>query len=303
MRKHNESFTKRIQTITREGEAGQSLVIISLSMLILIGMLGLAVDIGYGFALYRQMQTAADMAALAGTRELALGHGEVAALSRMEEMLRNNGADPELSEYEIVGSGEQTQVVARTQFVPIFTPLFGVDNIPIGRNADAVFGQLSQVGDIMPFGVREDLWQLGAEVNIWSGETGEGNYGWVRWTGQSQGLTILRMNIDDPSNSDTLTVGDYVMAKTGVSFSSVRPSLQAKIGQTVTVFFYDPDQVVGTGINQRYRVTGFGRFTISGIESRGVNSEIRGHFVETVQMNGIIIPGRNIGMLGTGLTK
>lgn len=221
----------------------------------------------------------------------------------MEDVLRSNGADPDLSVYEVVGSGEQVQVVARTQFTPIFTPLLGLDSIPIGRNADAVFGQLSQVGDLMPFGVREDLWQLGSEVNIWSGETGPGNYGWVRWAGQSQGMTILRMNIDDPSNSDTLTVGDYVMAKTGVSFSSVRPSLQSKVGQTVTVFFYDPEQVVGTGINQRYRVTGFGRFTISGIESQGVNSAIRGYFVESVQMNGVIIPGRNIGMLGTGLTR
>src|SRR5579859_1036657 len=54
----------------RRGEQGQTLVMVALLMTILIGMLGLAVDVGYGYSERRQIQNAADAAALNGAREM-----------------------------------------------------------------------------------------------------------------------------------------------------------------------------------------------------------------------------------------
>ena len=283
-------------------ESGQSMVMAALFMLAFIGMLGLVVDMGEAYARYRQMQTASDTAALAGTRELALGNGEVAAVQRIQQILSANGADLALSEYKV--TGDKAEVIARTNTVPAFTPLFGLNEITIGANADAQFGQQGQSGDLLPFAVDQDLWILDHEVNIWIGETGPGgNYGWVHWAGQSQSASVLRANIDDTSNSGILTIGDQVAGKTGVSISAVRGSLANKVGQTIDVFFYDPDEVAGNGANLRYTVSGFGKFRVTGVRVRGVNSAISGYFEQSVILGGQIIPGTTLGSAATGLVN
>lgn len=287
---------------TMKEETGQSLVLISVLMTAFIAMLGLVIDIGYGYAKYREMQTAADMAALAGARALAAGESETAAIALMQELLAANGADVSASQIQIV-NGDQPSVVARTTLTPFFTPLFGLDQIPLAAPSEAIYGQANAVANVLPFAVSEDLWTLDEEVNIWIGSTGPGNYGWVRWPGQSLSTTVLRWNIDQLSNSGVLRIGQQVAGKPGVSFGAVRTSLEAKIGQTVNVFFYDPDEVTGAGANLRYTITGFGRFQITSIQSRGARSQIRGYFVEEIILGGEIRPGRTFGTLATGLTQ
>src|SRR5688500_11414530 len=49
---------------------GPMMMILALAFLPLLGMLGLAIDLGFKFAVERQVQTAADAAALAGSRAL-----------------------------------------------------------------------------------------------------------------------------------------------------------------------------------------------------------------------------------------
>jgi hypothetical protein len=83
----------------------------------------------------------------------------------------------------------------------------------------------------------------------------------------------------------------------------VRTSLEAKVGQTINVFFYNPDEVTGEGANLRYTITGFGRFLVTDIESRGVNSAIRGFFVQSVLLGEEMTPGSTRGIMVTGLTQ
>jgi Flp pilus assembly protein TadG len=54
----------------RRGERGQTLVMVALMATILIGVLGLAVDVGYAYSERRQIQNAADASALNGAREM-----------------------------------------------------------------------------------------------------------------------------------------------------------------------------------------------------------------------------------------
>src|ERR1051326_3783325 len=62
-----EKFTRRAR---RRGERGQTLVIVALLTTILIGILGLSVDVGYAYSERRQIQNAADASALNGAREM-----------------------------------------------------------------------------------------------------------------------------------------------------------------------------------------------------------------------------------------
>ena len=49
---------------------GQTIVLVVVAMVVFIGMLGMAIDVGYAFYVSRTMQSAADAAALAGAGQL-----------------------------------------------------------------------------------------------------------------------------------------------------------------------------------------------------------------------------------------
>src|SRR5204863_5931465 len=50
-------------------QCGQALIMVTLSMILICGMLGLVVDLGWGFFVKRSAQSAADAAALAAARK------------------------------------------------------------------------------------------------------------------------------------------------------------------------------------------------------------------------------------------
>jgi len=56
----------RLRGAARRGESGQTLIMVAVMLPVLVGFVGLAIDVGYAFDYRKQMQTAADSAALAG---------------------------------------------------------------------------------------------------------------------------------------------------------------------------------------------------------------------------------------------
>lgn len=59
--------------IVRKREAGQIIPLVALGLVVVVGILGFAVDVGYARYMRRTMQTAADAAAIAGAEEVAYG--------------------------------------------------------------------------------------------------------------------------------------------------------------------------------------------------------------------------------------
>src|SRR5450755_1270183 len=57
----------------RTRQRGQSLVVVVLGLVVLLGILGLAIDMGYLRYMKRKMQTAADAAAIAAAGEIDFG--------------------------------------------------------------------------------------------------------------------------------------------------------------------------------------------------------------------------------------
>src|SRR5438270_11341097 len=71
---HAKKWLGILRSIGERGkrESGQTLVIIALSMTAMLGIAGLVIDGGTAFVYRRAMQNAADAAAIAGTRVLAI---------------------------------------------------------------------------------------------------------------------------------------------------------------------------------------------------------------------------------------
>ncbi|MFQ5856342.1 MAG: TadE/TadG family type IV pilus assembly protein, partial [Anaerolineae bacterium] len=104
-------FSGQLAHKLRHDESGQNLVIAALSMVLVVTlMLVMVGDSGWLLSQRRRMQNAADAAALAGARELALGNTDDAVLSRIVEYaVTFNGADAVDARYypggEEVGEG------------------------------------------------------------------------------------------------------------------------------------------------------------------------------------------------------
>lgn len=296
---------KRFLPRLQAEENGQSLVIFSLFLTILIGILGLVLDMGYGVARQRQMQLAADTAAMSGAYDLAQGRSASVAVTRMGQVLVANGADSALSTFT-VSSGNVTDVRARSTVNTLFSSIFGIDAFPVSARARAAAGQVNAAINLMPFVVQENQWVPGQSVQLWAGGSGgAGNSGWVAWRGYSK--SDLATLISDPTRSGNIVIGDRIPAVTGVSFNPLVGALAGIVNQVVIVILYDPRQTTGTGSNLTYRVRGFAHFLVTGYVSAGSDSRIIGRFVlqsdSNVTFGGTINPGVNIGVQGVAMLE
>ena len=70
---------------------GQILVIFALSLVVLIGMTGLALDGGSAFSQRRDQQTAADLAALAGANDYLINNNQAQAIAQARAVAASNG--------------------------------------------------------------------------------------------------------------------------------------------------------------------------------------------------------------------
>ncbi len=74
----------------RPTDSGQILVVFAMSMLVIIGMVGLAIDGGATYAQRRDQQTAADLSALAGANDYLMTNSSTTAIGRARTVASSN---------------------------------------------------------------------------------------------------------------------------------------------------------------------------------------------------------------------
>jgi Flp pilus assembly protein TadG len=146
-------------------EAGQALVLVALSMIVLIGFVGLAIDVGSAYFTQRELQKAADAAALAGAQELP-NSATATAVAR-----QYGAADGDKNEATLVkdatmavstrcvtslgcvpSRGVTTNVIAVTetaQVPTLFAKLLGFDSFTVHAKATACSPCSAKPLDIM----------------------------------------------------------------------------------------------------------------------------------------------------------
>ena len=128
-------------------EKGQSLVIVAILLVVLIGMLALTLDGGYAYLQRRAAQTAADAGALAGAIELCeTGDANLAVDRSLEYAIDRNGAE---EAYASIADGEVT-VEAYITFSTFFGRIFSRPEITAAAIAAATCEPAGAAASVLP---------------------------------------------------------------------------------------------------------------------------------------------------------
>ena len=128
-----------------QGE-GQTLVIVALALFALIALVALAIDGGNLMAERRQMQNAADAAALAGARAICARDAD--PVEQAQLYARQNGAQLDLTEITI--DGLTADVTTGTNVQTYFAGIIGFHTVVVRAEAAAVCGTASRACNFLP---------------------------------------------------------------------------------------------------------------------------------------------------------
>lgn len=157
-------------------ETGAVAVTFAIVFLVIVGVAALAVDVGFWYTARRQLQSAADAAALAGCRELSEGSGATAIEDAVDELANDNFTTPldaeptsRVSETEV--GDDYVKVTCETD-APVFLAhwLLNSGTTLIRAQSVAKVGYLGGARAPVPFGLT--ILQIGSL----SGRLGDGEY-------------------------------------------------------------------------------------------------------------------------------
>lgn len=273
-------------------QSGQSLVLIALLLPALLAVLALAIDGGYAYAQRRQMQNAADAAAVAGARAYALQNDVNAAVSHFTST--NNASSFSWSQSSETRTDSLTglsinltniEVTANVTYNTFFARIVGINQMTASATARARIQPVDGIGNLLPIIPYEQNFVFGQVYDMWDDIlNAPGGFGWVNWDGGASSTPILVNYISNPSSSGVHNIGDWVYSMTGVKASSqVRDALSYWLNRPVIVPMYD--QVTGSGSNAQYRISGFAQFIMTDFTLTGNPKNVRGRFA------GLVVPG------------
>lgn len=261
-------------------ERGATVVLVALLLTGMLAFVGIAIDGSNAFWQQQRMQVAADAAALAGARLLALGQSADAARLEAQSLAQINGADEVI--VTVVNGNRTIETIATRTVDTFFIRIVGPEVFTVSAVARAGYVAIGRTGNLLPLTTQcpEAGFVYGQTYDLRDGSlNAPGNFGWLSWSGANNAPTLAQ-NIATPSNSPVLAVGDWVETTTGAKYSAfVRAALDGWIGKTVTIPLYD--QVRGNGNNAEYQICGFAQFELLD----HTNRTISGRFVRD------LIPG------------
>ena len=136
-------------------ESGQAMVFMVFALMGFVGMAGLVIDGGSWLRSQRQLQTAADAAALAGAQELPLDQSS--ARDNAVSYAQQNHPRPVTTNITFPTAGE-IDVVANTTALGFFTRIYGAvfDEVDVRAHARAGVYMPEKLKKVAPIGIHTD---------------------------------------------------------------------------------------------------------------------------------------------------
>lgn len=168
-------------------ERGQLLVLFALSLVAIIGMVGLVLDSGGAFAQRRYQQNAADVAALAAANDLIVNQGDANWVDTAESIATQNGYTDSVGGAVVqvtcvncpgqaldpAVDGVQVTVNVTAPHRNNFASIFGMTTWDVSTTATSKTGWANTAHAPGPFIVSEDAFNAGGDPIHCTGETDE----------------------------------------------------------------------------------------------------------------------------------
>ncbi len=261
----------------RADQAGQALVVLALALVALIGFVGLGLDGAEAFAQRRKMQNAADAAALAGARELAVAPTDEARIyHRIQEytVTRNEATSfrgtyyPGSVQIRAFGSPPPGQqgvcVTARVDYPPNFIRLLGIATMGIEASACA-----ATLPPLCPFAIWGNNATCGNTLNLRSNNLAISgsvhSNSWVKNTGVANSINGRCEYGDGINTPQPLTVnpGPPVQVPTETTYpiqyniADYQPGgAKASAAQAASSYFTPAPGLFTPGVDGLYYVDG-----------------------------------------------
>src|SRR5690242_6944360 len=151
------------------GESGQTIVLLAVMLVALLGMAGLAIDYGNWMVNKRQLQNAADAAALAGAAKIPAGNVAANAAARSEYASNGQPGDSvTVTQSSDLTSNDSVTVTATRTIGTWFTGVLGIHSVTETVSARATIESYTQLEGTgaMPWGVLQGTYVPGQPYSI-----------------------------------------------------------------------------------------------------------------------------------------
>lgn len=285
-------------------EDGVGVVWFALSFIVIIFMVGLAIDGGRLYETKSQLRKAADAAVLSGAQKLTVSDSSVIDL--VDQILAAHNEQSSLIGAPVISHESEDKVtITLERNVPLyFLKLFGFSSTPVRIRSSAAIYPLIKTSGIVPFGLNEeiinsdpDIFTKTVELKVDSGDSDYGNFGIVALSGvggkQYEEALMYGydedIDLSDPDNPviiDTQTGNVEQKTIKGVNY---RIDLSPYTGydpdhpddpRIITILVYQPEKIT-TNQLKSIRVTGFAYFYLDQPMS-SKDSTVKGHFIKMV---------------------
>jgi hypothetical protein len=282
-------------SFVRRDERGQAIVLMTLSLVVIMGMATLVLDVGSWYHTKRRLQGTADAAALAGAQ--LLPNDSSGAQSQALAYANKNGGDvagANITVTSTVLTNDTISVRARKTDPGIFSSIFGVASADIDARAKARVGPPTKARWVAPMVVDCEhplIHNCDGNSTPDFGVNTTMDYDPMGAPG-AYGMLNLEGGNGTPGSSDEagwilhgfdkyLGLGDY-KSDPGAKFSSnnIQDALEARKG---TVLLFPVFRVLsGTGQNAIYEIIGWIGFNLTTFEVHGNNATLHGYFTEFI---------------------
>ena len=157
------------------GEAGQVLIQATIMLVVLLGFVALAVDVGHVYGERRRLQNAADAGALAGAHELCLlSPADVARAKAIEYMLRNGMEAADVADEDVVIEDNVVDVTAQKTTSTFLAGFAGFPTLDVAAEAAAACGAANSACGLWPLAFEKGFWDnnlaCGEQFVVWDAE-------------------------------------------------------------------------------------------------------------------------------------
>jgi len=273
-----------------QNERGATIVLMAIVMVALLGIIGLAIDVGAIFAERRELSRGADAAVLAVAEDCALGVGECTTAAAMAtagayaDANADDGASA-IQSLDLDVEARTVHVTTKTidpddgtdQFKLYFMRALGIDSTKVTADAAAAWGYPTSAA-ALPIIISDCEWFLrpgagvtttlffhaGSDTDDCAAQAGSdtdgndrlpGGFGWLLTGGDCSA---------EISSDDWVTEDPGASPSRGCDATALRDIVYQ---ETILVPFFD--DVWGLGANGTYKIAGFGAFHVTGYNFGG----------------------------------